>query len=128
MSVQIEGARRLRSTLKKAGGDLKLLKDVNKAAANVVLPVAAARAPKLTGALAASVRVGATQSAGIIRAGNNRKTKAGVPYGGVIHWGWPARGIRARTFITDAAQATEPVWVALYISKMDEAVRSVKGK
>lgn len=126
--VRVEGAAMLRRTLKKAGSDLKDLKAANRAAAGVVAPAAAANAPKLTGALAASVRVGATNSAGVVRAGNNRRTAAGVPYGGVIHWGWPQRGIRANTFITDAAQATESVWVALYIEQMNEAVRNVKGK
>lgn len=124
----VEGARQLRRTLKQAGADMADLKAINRHAAAVVLPVAASNAPVRTGALAKSVRVGATASAGVVRAGNNRKTAAGVPYGGVIHWGWPARGIRANTFITDAARATEPVWVELYVREMNDAIQKVKGK
>lgn len=103
-------------------------KDLNRSAANVVLPVAKSLAPVRTGRLAASVRTGATMSAGIVRAGNNRKSAAGVPYGGVIHWGWPARGIRANTFVLDAAKLTEPAWVELYFRRMSDIIQKVEGK
>lgn len=126
--VEVEGAKQLRRTLKEAGGDLKDLKAANKGAAEIAANAAAELAPVRSGALAKSVRAAGTQTAGIIRAGNNRKTAAGVPYGGVIHWGHPARGIKANTFVTDAAQQTESVWVNLYIDKMNETIQQIEGK
>jgi hypothetical protein len=131
--VRIDGARRLRATLKRAGSDLSDLKAANRHAASTVAPVAAAMAPKRTGRLAPSVRVGATAKAGIIRAGRKR-----VPYAGPIHWGWltrpnPAQGwaggpIRGNPFMTRAAQVTEPTWVPIYEKELLEAIRKVKGK
>lgn len=34
----------------------------------------------------------------------------GTVYGGVIHWGWRARGIAPQPFALDAAQNTRPQW------------------
>jgi len=79
------GMRELRCELRRAGSDMGELKDANRAAAQIVIPVAMAMAPKRTLALTESIRVGATLRAGIVRAG-----KKLVPYAGPIHWGWPA--------------------------------------
>ena len=125
--VKIEGAARLRSTLRRAGADLSDIKAANRAAAAVVLGPASATAPKRVGRLAASVRIGATNKAGIIRAGNGRKS-GGVPYAGVIHWGWPKHGIKPRPWIATAAKATEPQWIPIYEIEMRRAVAKVKGK
>ena len=121
--VEIEGGRRLRSTLKKAGVDMKKMTAINRRAASVVAAAAGPAAPQLTGLLSASVRPGATQRAGIVRAG-----KKAIPYAGPIHWGWPARGIRAQPFISDAAVATEESWVPLYEKHMRDIIKEVKGK
>lgn len=131
--VQIEGARQLRATLKRAGGDLQDLRAANRRAATTVVPAAAALAPKRSGALAASVRAGATTRAGVVRAGKKR-----VPYAGPVHWGWPsrpdpARGIRGgpikpHPFLMQAAQDTEPQWVPIYEAEIISAIRKVKGK
>lgn len=131
--VRIEGARQLRATLKRAGGDLQDLRAANRRAATTVVPAAAALAPKRSGNLAASIRAGATTRAGIVRAGKKR-----VPYAGPVHWGWPsrpdpARGIRGgpikpHPFLMRAAQDTEPQWVPIYEAEILSAIRKVKGK
>lgn len=123
----------LRATLRRAGGDLQDLRAANRRAVETVRPVAAALAPRRTGRLAATIRVGATVRAGILRAG--RKT---VPYAGAVHWGWatrpnPAKGVRGgpirpHPFMTRAAQATEPVWVPIYQAEIVSALRAVKGR
>lgn len=133
--VEVKGGRRLRSTMKKAGMDVKQLTAINKSAASTVASAAKARAPigkpsrrrgrgrpKSGGALANSVRPGATTRAGVIRAGGAR-----VPYANVQHWGWPRRGIRPKYFISEAAIATEPIWVKEYEQKMNRVIRKVKG-
>ena len=121
--VEVEGGRRLRSSLKKAGVDMKRLSAINRKAATMVANAARPATPRLTGRLAASVRAGATQRAGIVRAG--RKT---LPYAGPIHWGWPRRGIRPQPWIANTASATEGAWVPLYERHMKEIVKDVKGK
>ena len=102
---------------------MKKMTAINRRAASVVAAAAGPAAPKLTGLLSASVRPGATQRAGIVRAG-----KKAIPYAGPIHWGWPARGIRAQPFISDAAVATEESWVPLYEKHMRDIIKEVKGK
>lgn len=122
MPVHVEGLTELRRTLREAGIDVSQLKDANRAAANVVVGPARIAAPKLTGRLAASVRVGATQKAGIVRAG-----RASIPYAGAIHWGWPARGIAAQPFLSDTARATEPEWLREYTEHVDDVLDQIRG-
>ena len=132
--VQIRGAKQLRRTLKKAGVDVKQLKSINREAAQIATTAAVASAPiggpykkagrgrpRQGGRLKASGRAFATQRAGVIRFGS-----AGVPYAGPIHWGWPAKNIRAQPFAAEAAQRTEPVWTKAYERKMHEVINSVK--
>lgn len=121
--VQVDGARELRRTLRAAGDDLEDLKAANLQAAQIAATAARARAPRLTGQLAGDIRASGTKTAGTIRAGRKK-----IPYAGPIHWGWPARGIEARPYITEGAQATESIWVPLYQELMDEALSKVKGK
>lgn len=127
VGVHLEGAARLRRTLKAAGGDLSDLKEAHRHAAQYIMPAAVAGAPKLYGALAATLRVTANATGSRIRAGNRNK-KEGVPYAGVIHWGWPERKIRAQPWITQAAQETEPLWIKAYEAEMHAAIRSIAGK
>lgn len=124
-NLRIEGGRQLRSTLKKAGLDMKDLTAVNRSAAQAVLPLAKSSTPlgpPRAGHMKTTVRVGATQRAGLIRVGN--KTK---PYPGAIHWGWPARNIKAQPWLTNAAKATESKWLDLYWDKLNKTIDSVKG-
>lgn len=123
VGVRVEGARRLRTTLRAAGHSLTDLRDANRRAAGVAAGASRPLAPFRTGRLRASVRSSGTVSAGIIRAG--RKS---VPYAGAIHWGWPSRKIKATPFLTLGAQSSEPVWLPLYEGEMHTALARVKGK
>ena len=68
-----------------AGADLKDLRDINEQAAQIVAPAAKALAPQRSGRLAKSIRAGATQKAGVVRAGNNGKDETeGARYKNVI--------------------------------------------
>jgi hypothetical protein len=125
IGVRVEGAKRLRSTLKAAGLDMKDLTKLNKEAAQIVVPVAQALAPvgsPVNGHIRTTIRAGATQRAGIIRAGNSK-----MPYGGPIHFGWPARGIESQPWIAIAAKQTEPQWVDNYFDGLMKVINSVQG-
>lgn len=121
--IEVEGAKRLRRTLREAGDDLEDLKTAHAAAAKIAAEAAAALAPRRSGALAASVRSSGQKTAGVIRAGKKR-----IPYAGVIHWGWPRRGIPARPFLTEGAQRTEPLWIPIYEKAIEHALDQIKGK
>lgn len=118
--IEVVGARRLRSTMRRAGLDLGDLKQAHNEAANVV--VGATRAPAVTGRLASTVRAGATQREAIVRAGY-----ASVPYAGPIHWGWAARNIRAQPFLSDAATSSEGTWIQAYEREIERIIQQVEG-
>lgn len=122
--VKVEGARQLRTTLRKAGADIKQMREAHRDIANII--VGAASAPYRTGKLASTVRPGATQTAAIARAGNNRKR--GVPYANPIHWGWHRRNIKPNPFLSLAAQRSEPRWFAAYERHIERILDSIKGK
>ena len=81
---------------------------------------AAARAPHRSGRLAASIRPHST-TGGV-------SLSANVPYSGVIHWGWPARNIRAHTFLVDAARTTESTWTGYYTDAVQDALDKVAAR
>lgn len=129
--VRVEGARRLRSTLKKAGLDIRDdLKEAHKNAATIVSRRAAHLAPvgpdsrrHKSGQLKATVRPAGTQTAAIVRAGKKR-----VPYAGPIQWGWHKRNIKPTFFLTRAASDTEPTWLKGYEKKFNNILDSIEGK
>jgi hypothetical protein len=121
--LEIQGGRRFRSTLKKAGDDLTDLKAAHKDAADIAAQASAALTPVVTGRLRKTVRSAGTKTAGIIRAGNNTR----VPYAPAIHWGWYGRGITANPFLSNGAQDSEGRWIRVYQNYLNDALDQVKG-
>lgn len=122
-AAYVVGQKRFVQTMRKAGADMKELKDVNRQAANIALPAIRTLTPRgKSGKLAGSIRVGATQKAGVIRAG--RKS---VPYAGVINYGWPKRGIKPRLFVNQGVAGTEGAWRRVYKQFIDKTMSKVKG-
>lgn len=122
VTVRVDGLGKLRRELRRMGDDLADLKAANAAAAATVAAAAASRAPRRSGRLAASVRGNRAAGRATVAAGG-----AAVPYAGPIHYGWPARGIPGRPFVTDAAQATEPTWLPAYEAAIAGVVDTVGG-
>lgn len=120
--VRVQGLAMLARTMRKAGEDLSDLKDANAKAAAIVISAAEAMAPRRTGRLAGTLR--SSRVAGRARVLGGRPS---VPYGPPIHWGWPARGIKANPFISRAAQATESQWLPAYLKDVEKALEQVKG-
>ncbi|UVK60162.1 hypothetical protein SEA_SERIALPHILLER_9 [Arthrobacter phage SerialPhiller] len=117
----VVGGAKLRTTLRKAGADLKQLAAVNREVANIVLPAAKATAPRRSGKLGATVRAGATQKAAIIRAGG-----PGVPYAPFVHY-WRLDGFTPQPWVSLAAQQTEPIWLARYHAGIERIIDQVTG-
>jgi hypothetical protein len=117
--VQVEGARRLRSTMKRAGADMSQMADAHQQVGQVVISSAAPLAPRASGALAGSMRAGRTRASAVVR--------SRLIYAGVQEYGWPARNIRETAFLRGGAKASESVWVALYLRAVDRALSKVKG-
>lgn len=125
VGIRVEGLSNLRNTLRAADRSLtKDLREANKEAATVVAKEAkAATVPRRSGRLAGSIRPGATQTAGVVRAG-----KAGVPYAGVIHFGWPRRRISPQPFLYEAADRRLQEVTDLYAERVDKILNKIKGE
>lgn len=123
-TVRVIGGAQLRRTLRRAGQDLTDLKAANAKAAAFVAALAKASpsAPRRTGRLVGSVRGNRAAGRARIMAGG-----AAVPYAGPIHWGWPSRNIEAQPFIAAAAEESQPQWLGIYQSEVDDIVDRVKG-
>lgn len=122
VGIRVDGARQLRSSMRRAELDLDDLKSTHARVAGLVTTAGKAWAPKRTGRLAATIRPSGTKTAAIVRAGYAR-----TPYAPPIHWGWPARGIRANPWLSRAAQNTEPAWFAIYSSTVDRILDTIHG-
>lgn len=121
--LQVRGSRELKKALADAGVDVVAdVKATHRKVGGIVLSKALTLVPVKSGQLQSSIRVGVTQSAGIVRAGWAR-----VPYANPIHWGWPKRHIKPTLFLTRAAKDTEPAWVNEYYKAFDEILDKIRN-
>lgn len=120
--ARVEGAKELRASLKRAGADMKDFTAAHRAVSTLVAGRAGPATPRVSGRLAGSIRPGGTQTQAIARAGG-----VAVPYANPIHWGWPARNIRASLFLTTTAADTEPEWTDIYMARLEEIIGKVHG-
>lgn len=95
--VRIKGLRKTLRHLEQSGADAQDMRDLMFDLGSIV--VKAAQPPEVSGTLGATVRAGRGKTKAVVRAGG-----AKAPYAGVVHYGWPARGITAQPFLTDALQ------------------------
>ena len=96
--IQIKGLGRTMRKLSKAGADAEDMKTLMHSIGMLV--VNAAAPPVKTGRLAATLRAGRGKTKAVVRAGGAR-----APYAGVVHYGWPARNIKAQPFFVTALQS-----------------------
>lgn len=114
--VRVEGLSKTVRALGAAGADAAELKDLMFEIGSLV--VAASDAPELSGSLDATVRAGRGKTKAVVRAGGAR-----APYAGVIHYGWPERGIEPRPFLLDAMQEQRPEILSTLDEGLDELLR-----
>ena len=103
--MRITGLKQTLRSLEKTGTDAQDLKKLMKDIAELIATASKTRIPVKSGRLAASVRSGSAKTKAMVYAGNGRRGKNGVPYAGIIHYGWPARKIVARPFLDQAREA-----------------------
>lgn len=108
-SIQVEGARELRAALKRAADDMADLKAANHDAAQIVADEAKSIVPQLTGRLSGTIRANTAKATAIVKAGG-----AGIPYAGVIHFGWPGHNIEPQPFLYDALDHRRDDVIAAY--------------
>lgn len=119
---EVVNGKKIRRQLKEAGEDLSDLKAAHREAARIAAEASADLAPVgKTGRLRKTIRASGTNTAGIIRAGNNTR----VPYAAPIHWGWHRRHIKPQPFLSDGATSSENRWVPVYEVALDGAIKRI---
>ena len=115
--IEVEGAAALSASLDAASRDMAELDKAAAGASRIIATAARALAPKRTGALSRSIEPAPER--GIAAA------LASERYAPFVHYG--TRYMAARPFLTDAAKATEPVWLPLYEQETQQILNHVKG-
>jgi hypothetical protein len=119
VGAEVRGLSNFKRTLGAAERDLRDTAEADMQAAAALAAAGRAKAPKVSGRLAGTVRpVPVPDGAGV---------QVGTEYGGVILNGWAARNIRANPFVTDAIPATKPVVIQAYHRNIDNTLSKVKG-
>lgn len=121
-TTRVVGLDRLVRTMQRAQVDIGELKDAHKRVGELVAREAQGHAPRRSGRLVGTLRASRQARRAQVVLG-----RTSVPYAGPIHWGWPARGIKANPFVSEAAQDTEPRWVPIYRADVQAALDRVKG-
>jgi hypothetical protein len=96
--VEVEGGPQLRRAFAKLEDRADDLRTAHRNAAETVEREAESLVPRLTGALADSIRTSVRKTGSSVLAGRGTV----VPYAGPIHFGWRARNIEPQPFLYDA--------------------------
>lgn len=121
LAVRVENLQQVRGALRGVDKDtLREVQKVTKRAAEIVAVEARVRAPKMTGALAGSIRATTSGSKGIVR--------SRLPYANVHEWGGhvgrdKATFIRGRHYMTGALEAKRDVVVRALEEGFDDVLR-----
>ncbi|GAA0660363.1 hypothetical protein GCM10010193_09140 [Kitasatospora atroaurantiaca] len=131
-TVRVEGLDDLKRALRQLkDSDLnKRVREVNKAAAEIVKPEARKTAPSghrsrkdskkyKPGKLEKSITVLASANSAVIKAGSASR----VPYAGAIHFGFPKRHIRANRFLYRAMARTSDEVSETYEREITDVIR-----
>lgn len=123
-AVQVVGLPQLQGDLRRLAQQVTEL--APESAGEVIGREARARAPKRTGALAASFAV--DSAAGVL------SVSFGVAYAGAVHFGVGPRSglrgphnIRPNPFLFGAVDSTQSQWLDTYSDQLQELVNQVKG-
>jgi HK97 gp10 family phage protein len=117
--VHFKGLRETVRSLEKLGVQVSDLKAAFKKIGNLVATDAKSRAPKKSGALAATIKPSNTKNKSVIRAGSAR-----VPYAGVIHYGG-YNNIEPHPYLTNAVDAKQKEAVNVMEEELDKLIRSL---
>lgn len=117
VSVKVEGLNRVLRKLNAAGADAENMRQLMHSLGNMV--IGRTDVPRRTGTLAATLRSGKGKTKAVVRAGYATR----VPYAGVIHYGWPARNIKAQPYLTDALQKSKAQVFTALEAGIDDLLR-----
>jgi phage gpG-like protein len=117
-NISIQGVKEVTDSLNKMARDLESNIELNKELSTTLSQKASALAPKLTGALASSVKGNPSAEKAQILAGS-----AAVPYAGVIEYGWPDRNIDAQPYLNPAVNDNMGYIIEKYNDSIQKAIK-----
>lgn len=117
--VRADGLTQLVSSLEAASEQLQDFTQPHREATSFLAGAAAVNTPRRSGALAAGHRADASPKVGTVA--NDRV------YAGPIHWGWPARNIRAQPWLTDTLTRSQEQVVAPYAEHVQRTINTIRG-
>lgn len=127
--VKVKNLREINQVLKAVGVPTEAVRDAGKQSGELVAAEARSLTPVRTGRLRDSIRVSATGRSRIrVLAGNNRKSKSGVPYANPIHWGWFKRNIKPQPFFIKALGYTRAEVYNNYFKQLDKLIIEESNK
>ena len=127
--VRVKNLREVNKALRAVGVPAEAIKAAGKQSGDLVANEAKSLTPVRTGKLRDSIRVSAT-ARGVIKvmAGNNRKSKSGVPYANPIHWGWFKRNIKPQPFFVTALGYTRTEVFDNYYKQIEKLIQEEEAK
>jgi hypothetical protein len=117
-NITISGVEQVKDTLDKLGKDLESNTELNKELSSTLSQKASAMAPRLTGALASSVKGNPSAEKAQILAGS-----AAVPYAGVQEYGWPEKNINAQPYLRPAVHNNMGYIIEKYNESIQKAIK-----
>lgn len=117
-NISIQGVKEVTDSLNKMARDLESNIELNKELSSTLSQKASAMAPRLTGALASSVKGNPSAEKAQILAGSDA-----VPYAGVQEYGWPLRNIKAQPYLTPAVYNNLGYIVEKYNDSIKESIK-----
>ena len=115
--VELQGFDTLSRSLDAAGRELKTMPEANATAGEIIASAARTRAPRRTGALAASVAAEPERDGVAIVAGER--------YAPFVEYG--TRTMRAEPYIRPAVAETQEKWLETYATGIDDVLGKVHG-
>lgn len=127
--IKVTNLKEVNRALRAVGAPAEAVKKAGKDSAEVVMTEARTLVPVRSGKLRDSIRLGATARGRItISAGNNRRSRSGVPYANPIHWGWFKRNILPQPFFVKALGLTRDEVYKNYFRQIDKLIEDESKK
>ncbi len=126
--IKVRGFNQAIRSLRELGVPDDEIKRAGSESGELVANEARTLVPVRTGKLRDSIRVSKTLRKVTIQAGNNRKTKSGIPYANPIHWGWFKRNIKPQPFFVKALGITRDEVFRNYYDQIARLIQKQNSK
>jgi HK97 gp10 family phage protein len=118
LRLKVEGLNKLTRAMRKAGVEVKDMKEANRKVGDVVVRRASPLTPRATGALAGSIRPAQRQSGVVVRAGGGS-----IRYAKYVEFG--TRKMPGRSYLIRGVNESQPQWMDVYAVELQKLMDQV---